>query len=295
MVIMAFLVMPVMAANADNGLYTNKYAATPQYAEKFGMIQGNIRAGYTVAGGVTLTELATGIVTPLAVGDDGKFEATGLTPGEYVINIADGNGGQPEAANVTVRAGYIANPKSELLGHAIPPAIGQKDEVVILEATYGMTKIVIDQAYVPGVAGTPDVYSIVSSHGTHTGHAERVYFGHYDFKVGNDKYEIDNHGCYAYLKVAGTPAVPAIPEVSHVEGTYVDVTAEVQQTVDMTYRTFKFNNAMNPGGIVNEPQDLVLVVIADPAYGQVKNVMIKYTLNGVEITLDTMEYETINL
>ena len=312
LVLVAFLVMPVMAANADNNLYTSKYAATPQYAEKYGSIQGNLRAGFTVAGTVTLTEVASGNVTILAVGDDGKFEATDLTPGQYILSLADGNGGQPEQATVMVRAGYIANPMSELLGHAIPPAlVEEKDVIVILEATYGMTKVVIDQAYVPEVPGVPAVTHQEYEAG-HV-HAKKVGgFSSHDFWYNGHKYQIVGnqaetafivHGYFCahlaqmvtIVDVPAIPAVPAIPEVSHVEGAYADVTAEVQAAVDMTYRTFKFNNAMNPGGIVNEPQDLVLVVIADPAYGQVKNVMIKYTINGVEKTIDTMEYETINL
>jgi len=58
-------------------------------------------------------------------------------------------------------------------------------------------------------------------------------------------------------------------------------------------REFAFHNAMNPCDIVNVAQDAVLVAIADSACGQVKNVVIKYTLNGVAKTIDKMEYETI--
>jgi hypothetical protein len=148
-----------------------------------------------------------------------------------------------------------------------------------------MTKIVIDQAYVPGVAGIPEHYVDVGMH--HGDYMKHGCFGY--FYVGH------NHG--KYDKIAAVPAIPAIPEVSHVEGTYVDVTAQVAQMTSTAnpHQSFAFNNAMNPGGIVNVAQDTVIVAIADPAYGQVKNVMIKYTLNGAEITLDTMEYETINL
>jgi len=315
LVLVAFLVMPVMAANADNDLYTSKYAATPQYAEKYGIMKGQLRAGMPgLTKGVNVTELATGIVTPLEIKPDGTFEATDLTPGRYLITIADGNGGQPEQAYFNAVAGQVSQIESELLGHAIPPAIGEeKDKIIILEATYGMTKVVIDQVYVPAVPGVPAVTHQDYEAG-HV-HAKQVgSFAPHDFWYNYHKYQIvGNQAEQAFIvhsyfnahpaqmvtivDVPAIPAVPAIPEVSHVEGTYVDVTAEVAQMTSHAnpHQSFAFNNAMNPGGIVNVAQDTVLVAIADPAYGQVKNVMIKYTINGVEKTINAMEYETINL
>jgi hypothetical protein len=73
-------------------------------------------------------------------------------------------------------------------------------------------------------------------------------------------------------------------------GMSIDVTAEVQAAANMKV-PFVFNNAMNPGGIVNVAQDTVLVAIIDPAYGYVKDVHIVYD-GGV---IDAAEYETITL
>ena len=330
LVLVAFLMVPMVAAsNADNDLYTSKYAATPQTTETLGMMTGQLRAGMPgLTTGVSVTELATGAVRTLEIRPDGTFEMTG-TPGRYLITIADGNGGQPEQAYFNIVAGQVSQIESELLGHAIPPALVEsKDKIVILEATYGMTKKVIDRVAVPAVPGvpavthteqqcTPDVYSIVD-HGQFTGYAKEVGSNSpHDFTIGGQKYQIVGNaqmhnppcGSVKYLKVCGhcttvtiidspaIPAVPAVTELSHMEGSYIDVTAQVAQmtSAENPHQSFAFNNAMNPGGIVNVAQDTVLVAIADPAYGQVKNVMIKYTLNGAEITLDTMEYETINL
>ena len=316
LVLVAFLMVPMVAAsNADNDLYTSKYAATPQTTETLGMMKGQLRAGMPgLTTGVNVTELSTGAVRTLEILPDGTFEMTG-TPGRYLITIADGNGGQPEHAYFNIVAGQVSQIESELLGHAIPPAIGEsKDKIVILEATYGMTKKVIDRVAVPAVPGVPAVthqdYEAGHVHAKKVG----IFSSAYDFMYNGNKYQIvGNQAETAFIVTSHTgarlaqmvtiidvpaiPAVPAIPEVSHVEGTYADVTSEVAQmtTAANPHSSFAFNNAMNPGGIVNVAQDTVLVAIADPALGQVKNVMIKYTINGVEKTIDTMEYETINL
>ena len=191
LVLMAFLVVPVMAANSDNDLYTNKYAATPQTTETLGMMKGQLRAGMPgLTTGVNVTELATGAVRTLEILPDGTFEMTG-TPGRYLITIADGNGGQPEHAYFNIVAGQVSQIESELLGHAIPPAIGKVvDKIVIIEATYGMTKKVIDQAYVPAVPGVP----AVTHQDYQAGHVHakkvNIFSSHHDFMYNGNKYQI---------------------------------------------------------------------------------------------------------
>ena len=280
LVLMAFLVVPVMAANSDNDLYTNKYAATPQTTETLGMMKGQLRAGMPgLTTGVNVTELATGAVRTLEILPDGTFEITG-TPGRYLITIADGNGGQPEHAYFNIVAGQVSQIESELLGHAIPPAIGKVvDKIVIIEATYGMTKKVIDQAYVPAVPGVP----AVTHQDYQAGHVHakkvNIFSSHHDFMYNGNKYQIVGNQEETAFMVHG----------------YTCAHLAQMTSAENPHQSFAFNNAMNPGGIVNVAQDTVLVAITDPAVGQVKNVMIKYTLNGVEKTIDTMEYETINL
>jgi hypothetical protein len=333
------LTMPVMAANVDNELYINKYVErnsfdSQQPIDKMtGILKGSVRCGlntFTNEVGVrndAIPDAANQSFEFYPINPDGTFEIT-LIPGSFTLYLKDGNGGQPEYSHATIIANSISNPEHELLGHAIPPAIGKVvDKIVILKATYGMTKIVIDRAFVPAVPGVPAVTHIVHHAAIPAVPAQPAVPEHFH-RVGHDQGDYENshgqyhyvgmgHGDYLYIAPVSAipavpavpawnevivdapaiPAIPAIPEISHVEGTYVDVTAQVAQMTSTAnpHQSFAFNNAMNPGGIVNVAQDTVLVVIADPAPGQVKNVMIKYTLNGVEKTIDTMEYETINL
>jgi hypothetical protein len=294
MVLVAFCVMPVMAANADNDLYTSKYAATPTDFPTTGSLSGAVRChNNLLTTGVTVTD-PNGIVTPVNLRADGTFDLNDLAPGEYVMNIADGNGGQPESAKFTIRAGYTSFLESELLGHAVSPADEPitADVITVVNATYGMTRIVIDSPAVPAVPGVPAIpghYDCVGHNNgnydkiTHHGQTSYVY-------VGN------HHGDYVYVAtVPAIPAIPAIPAVTHIEGTFIDVTSAVQTAIDGGNREFVFNNAMNPGGIVNVDQTAVLVPITDPAPGLVKSVVINVMVNGVLETIDTMEYETITI
>ena len=272
MVLMAFLVMPVMASNADNGIYTNKYAATPKnVGTQTGILQGQLNIGT-----IGLTE---GL---MIIGPNGEkyypeltkygyFELNSLTPGMYYIYIADGNGGQAEAAQATVRAGQISHPESMLIGHAVSRL--EQDIIihpVIESATYGKIVKVIDQAYVPATYTYVDV---------------GLNNGDYIFTEEYGYYFIGHHlGRFDRIENL------AIEEISHMEGSYIDVTAQVQQAADLGVK-FAFNNAMNPGGIVNEAQDTVLVIIADPAVGFIKDVHIVYN-GGI---IDAVEFETITL
>ena len=109
-------------------------------------------------------------------------------------------------------------------------------------------------------------------------------------------------GIYGYFHTteADTVIIVDVPErhhpaVTHVEGEYVDVKAEVQQALDMGAQTMKFRNDFPHKGIVtadNQP----LVTVNDPAPGQVKSVHIVFTVNGGDPqTVDTMEYEVFTL
>ena len=343
MVFVAFCVMPVAASNADNDLYTSKYVATKIDYPTTGSLSGAVRChNDLLTVGVTITD-PNGIVTPVDLRADGTFDINDLAPGEYVMNIADGNGGQPESAKFTIRAGYTSFLESELLGHAVSPADepAQLDVIKVVEATYGMMMTVIDREAVPAVPGiaevnhtvhhnavthqqkvidvpaqpaTPDTYNCVGhNHGAYdkqTNHGQTTYVfvgqGHGDYTkvpghaaIPEQSHMVTVIDVAAYDEIVidspAVPAIPAITELSHVEGSYIDVTAQVQQAIDGGAREFVFNNGMNPGGIVNADQTAVLVPIADPAYGQVKAVTIQVTVNGIQKNIDVNEYDLITI
>ena len=77
-------------------------------------------------------------------------------------------------------------------------------------------------------------------------------------------------------------------------GQNLDVTQNIQHVVDLGYTSFFFDNARNPGGIFSQG-NVLLSQINDPAYGIVKNVYIHYTKDGVDKTINTMEYQSITL
>jgi len=86
-------------------------------------------------------------------------------------------------------------------------------------------------------------------------------------------------------------------EETVVDGTVVDVTAQVREAVAQGHFKFQFNNAMNPGGIVSPDGTTVYVQIADPAFGFVKNVHIQFIggFNPNVQTIDAQEYQVVNL
>jgi hypothetical protein len=113
--------------------------------------------------------------------------------------------------------------------------------------------------------------------------------------------------------VPAVPEVPAIPAVTHVvhhaaqthivhhaavthtEGAVIDVKAQVQAVLDLGIQNMKFDNAQNPGGIFSTADNVLRAQINDPAYGQVKNVHIEFTVDGVAKTVNAAEYEAITL
>jgi hypothetical protein len=250
---------------------------------------------------------------------DGTFD-TRVEPGTYLLKQIDGNGGQPEFALVTIGAGEKET--VVFLGHGISGITANFHPVfVITLATYGAQTVVIDQAAVPGVPAVTHTvhHAAIPAVPAQPAYDEYVHVGHnqgdYDKHtfMGNTyyTYEGNNHGDYdkvhhnavpatpavpAYDEVIiDSPAIPAVPEISHIEGTFVSVKAQVQALADGGQLSFKFDNAQNPGGIFDTENNL-LKQINDPAPGQVKTVKIKYTVyGGATQTINAQEYQTINL
>lgn len=315
MVLVAFLVAPVAAANADNDLYTSKYAPVDPGYPTTGSLSGAVRChNNLLTTGVTITD-PNGVTTTVDLRADGTFDLNGLAPGEYVMNIADGNGGQPESAKFTIRAGYTSFLESELLGHAVGPADepAQLDTIVVLNATYGMQRVVIDSPAVPAVPGTPAVthqdYAAGHVHAKQVGGNSQhdfIYNGHKYQIVGNQAeaaFMVQSFMGHIYdahpaqqITIVDTPAIsgtPAIPAVTHIEGSYADVRADVQAVIDGGAREFLFDNSKQ--GIMSADGSTVLKTIADPAYGQVKSVEINVEINGVLKTINKMEREIITI
>ena len=138
LILMAVVIGSVAATTtqADMGIYPDKYAKiNPEYAT-VGQIAGQLRCGDNLmTTGVTITGPGN-VTTPLEILPDGTFFISDVSPGHYVINIADGNGGQPESAQVDVRAGYTSAPESELLGHAVTGGY-EHPGINIVSAQYG--------------------------------------------------------------------------------------------------------------------------------------------------------------
>jgi hypothetical protein len=275
LVLMALLLAPIVAAsNADNGVYANKYVATPKSeGTQTGIIQGHLNIGSIGLTNGLMVVGPNGAKYFPELTQYGYFELNNLTPGVYYIYITHGNGGQAESSKVTVGAGQISYPENMLIGYGISDP-GQNVVVPkhIEKATYGAQKVVIDQAYVPA---THDTYVDVGQ-------------WHGDYKKLGQNYVYVGHNNGKYDKIAGHAA---IPEISHIDGDFVDVTSEVQFVANMHINSFVFNNAMNPGGIVNSAQNTVLKTIVDPSPGQIKSVHIVYD-GGV---IDAAEYAIITL
>lgn len=219
------------------------------------------------------------------LGADGSVD-TQLPAGIYSGKIADGNGGQPEFILFAIKPTQTL--MMTALGHAISGAEPAEPRIVITRAIYGAYVTVVDHEAVPAVPAVPGTPAAYVNVGHNNGNYDRVPAGHGQFVY---QYVGSHHGDYNYVPaVPGTPAIPAIPAVTHVEGHFIDVTAEVQAAVDAGVTQFRFNNAMNPGGIF-DVDGVLIQQIADPAYGIVKDVTIEYA----GVTIDTQEYQLITL
>jgi hypothetical protein len=219
-----------------------------------------------------------------AIRADGTLDIQ-MPAGIYTATVKDGNGGQPEVVLFEIKPAYTT--QINVLGHAFSGPTAEVVKITITKATYGATVKVID---VPAS----------HTHDYEAGHvhAKKVHgFAPHDFRYNGDKYQIvGNQAEQAFIVTNYFCARPAnyvciiVQEQSHMEGTFIDVTAEVQQAVDAGVTSIVFNNAKNPGGIFDTEGNLI-VQITDPAYGIVKDVHIEYD-GGV---IDTKEYQTINL
>lgn len=87
------------------------------------------------------------------------------------------------------------------------------------------------------------------------------------------------------------PAIPAKPEISHMESKYIDVTAEVQAVAKMGV-SFVFISDPHWGGIYNAARNNLLVYIKDPIPNVEKDIYIEYdsnkTINSVDNKLITL-------
>lgn len=310
LVLLAFVVAPAMAANADNGLYTSKYAPAPVTTPtQTGIIKGIIRAHQNdISTEVKIAGPSGTFIVPILA--DGTFELNDLAPGLYTIVLPDGNGGQPEFATATVRAGQIAFPEKELLGHAITVG-GAKVIPTVINATYGMIetreRIVTDaeayDEYIPAV--THQDYEAGHVHAKEVmGHAHHdfLYMGHKMQIVGNQAapaFIVDNYFWShraALVTIIDVPAQTIHHDaVTHIEtyqvGSFVDVTAEVQKALNNGITTIVFDNAKNPGGLFDAKGNLV-AQIDDPAPGIVKSVVINIA-GGKHI--EASEYDEITI
>jgi len=287
--IIAMAFVPVVSAHAprDYTMKVNPNVGIDQPTPT-GILRGQIACYHNLfSKEVLMTLQGTTQTKVLAVDADGSFEANDVAPGVYDLVLTDGNGGQPETTTVTIVAGQISNPYRNFIGHAVSfmdtPA---KPVYRITEATYGATVCtqVLISPEVPAVPAVPAYYVDVGMH-----------HGDYMKGCGNSYFYVGhNHG--KYDRIAAVPAQPAIPAVYETQcnGETIDVTSNVQAVVDSGVLSFKFRNDMNPGGIVSL-ENVLLNEIEDPAYPIVKSVHIEYTVDGVEKTIDTMEYEVINL
>ena len=197
---------------------------------------------------------------------------------------------------------------------------------VVHHAAVTHTETVIDVPAIPATPGTP-----AQTHQDYEAghvHAKEVHgFAPHDFIYNFHKYQIVGnqaeqafivHGYFCAHKahlvtiidvpaVPGTPAVPAhyhtvchaavTHEITVTDGVVVDVTEQVKEAVSQGHFQFRFNNAMNPGGIVNPEQTAVYVQINDPAFGFVKDVTITYTgrFEPSVRTIEVHEYDLVDL
>lgn len=265
---------------------------------------------------------------------DGTFDGN-FAPGTYLLKQIDGNGGQPEFALVTIKAadsqtvvflGHGITPADEPKEHV--PVI------VITDATYGAFTTEVDepahylhpeghkhvtQAYQPEVAEQSHMdYEVGHKHAKPaSGSAHDFYYNGQKYQyVQNNENEAAFHPCgYLFthpavknVKVIDVAYQPEVPEVFHMDacthfvgatyeqvGHFADVTAAVQSAVDQGYTSFKFRNDGANKGIVSTDDTVQIVTVPDPIVGKVKDVHIEYTVDGVAKTIDTQEYQIINL
>ena len=246
------------------------------------------------------------------INGDGQSDPIPLAFGNYTWHVRFGNGNQPESGkfSITDRSTIYVS----YLGSARPSIGFVEPTINILRAQYGMITQNCQQVFVPAVTHivhhpaipAQQAYYTVAYVGNHNGGNCEEYNGNgqYDFKVGNQKYRFDSHGDDLYTSATqGTPAwdetvidVPAHTDtVCNNVGSVIDVTQNVKDVVHTGHVSFVFDNAKNPGGIFDQADSQLMSQIADPAPGQVKNVVITYTIDGISHTRNAQEYQVITL
>jgi hypothetical protein len=307
--------VPFVSANegvsdGKGALFVQLACRSPEIGGEFTIAPVIVSAPFTDAarvdkGFVDVYVKVVGEVTTEQYTPDGVFD-TRVAPGTYLLTQVDGNGGQPEFALVAVNAGEKET--VTFLGHGITPADAPKAHVpviVIKKATYGAEReVVVQEAFDETVTDAEAYDETVVDEAEHKEHKHCAGFGHTDYRDGA------KHGSNFEKMFQTERTVPAVTHVVHHEavthvvhhdavtetqGDFVNVKAKVQAVVDNGVTSFKFDNAQNPGGIFSTDNELQ-AQIDDPAYGQVKTVKIKYTVDGgATKTINAQEYQTINL
>ena len=260
----------------------------------------------------------------ITINPDGNSGLMQFAAGNYTAYLKQGNGDQPEIQHFKAGGGVTTG--VTFLGAAIPGSQTVNNVPLIVKSAYGysdsfvrhVTNSTSDPSELQGVSnvvkftvitkvgtpGTPAYYTVVDAEHHQIGNCEEYNGnGNYDFKIGNQKYRFDKIGddIYTYH-----PAVQGTPNVSHpewnydilvIDGTVIDVTAQLQQVVNSGHLSFVFRNDYNPGGIFNADSTVLFAPITDPAYGFVKNVHIEF-VGGYTYsvqTIDAHEYDVITL
>lgn len=273
----------IQKVNGDGKIFTNGDRATKEAFESFTTIADN---------------------HTLELDHNGRYNDR-VMPGVYRINLLDGNGGQPEYAIAEV----VENQKTDVvfLGHGVSMGGEEQHKVVftIIEATYGATEC---NSVVDAPAHTEYQYWIETTYKDEQYQSCYWHWGKYECHTDTRRI-VDVLGHWSAwgdnIPQGYTEQGPHACKYKHkhVDATYktvctgetIPVTQNVQDIVNMGYTSFFFfDNAQNHGGIFSEA-GLLLSQIQDPAVGIVKNVYIHYTRDGEDKTIDTMEYQKINL
>jgi len=273
--------------------------------QQTGFLRGTIKCAngfYSTYMNVTNDKAPNAEPLRVKINADGSYDAE-LVAGHYQIVIPNGVGGVPEYSSVLINPGYISAPEKELIGHIVSRN-GPYDQsyINIVSAIYG-GETVSHVVHHEAVQGTSAYYTVekadwhwVGWHRVYEGDCEKVYFGHGDFKIGNQKYRFTNHGEYQSTYHEAVAGVPAWDEtVIDYLGGSVDVTSNVREVVDAGYNSFLFDNRPCEGGIFTADGTTLLSEIKDPAVGIVKDVTIVYNNGGADITVNAKEYEVITL
>jgi hypothetical protein len=219
--------------------------------------------------------------TPIEVPGVGTTGILQYQSGSYTAYLQNGNGNQCERRDFIVGGASSSQATQVVFLGAAVSQLGEVDAgadvYTIIEATYGKTECsrVIDVAAIP----KHTEYRYYSWHGWHKHYTE---------------WSDTRRSCHDNEEQRTVVEVPATYKTV-CSGETIDVTQNVKDVVNGGTTSFLFDNAHNPGGIWDISTTTLLSPIKDPAYPIVKNVMIKYSKNGVEKTINTMEYSIINL